>query len=132
MAKKKNTIPSGFEDVLGNIYGNAEEGSAVSNIDEILPPDTPLDDETEEEPPVNTEDGKETKDDTSVKVKDDDSEIPESVLNNIETEKPAETNDESEEDDTGVTEDSVVEAQQVGLLFDAIGQSLGWDMNDID
>jgi hypothetical protein len=25
-----------------------------------------------------------------------------------------------------------VEAQQVGLLFDAIGQQLGWNMADID
>jgi hypothetical protein len=26
----------------------------------------------------------------------------------------------------------VIEAQQVGLFFDALGQSLGWNMNEID
>lgn len=133
MAKKKNTIPSGFEDVLGNIYSNAEDGGGVSDIDDILPPDTPLDDENEDEPPVTkTEDGNETKDDTSVNVKDDDSEIPEDVLNNTKVEDTTKTDTTTEEDTEDVTDEAVVEAQQVGLLFDAIGQSLGWNIDDID
>jgi hypothetical protein len=83
MAKKKNTIPSGFDDILGNIYSNAESTGEVSNIDDIMPVDTPLDDLNDEEPPVNTEDGKEEKDDTrNSAAKEDDSEIPEEVLNN--------------------------------------------------
>ena len=58
--KKKNTIPSGFEDILGNIYSNAEEGGGVTNIDEMNQLETPLVDENIiEEPPVqNPEDGK--------------------------------------------------------------------------
>lgn len=83
MAKKKNTIPSGFDDILGNIYSNAESTGEVSNIDDIMPVDTPLDDLNDKEPPVNTEDGKEEKDDTrNSAAKEDDSEIPEEVLNN--------------------------------------------------
>ena len=35
------------------------------------------------------------------------------------------------EEETEPSDADVVEAQQVGLLFDAIGQSLGWDINDI-
>ena len=130
MAKKKNTIPSGFEDVLGNIYSNSEQTGEVTNIDDILPPDTLLEEEKEDEPPVETEDGKE-KDDTPLSVaKDDDSEIPEDILNKdnnttVVDEKDPENNDEPSNAD-------LVEAQQVGLLFDAIGQSLGWNMNDID
>jgi len=40
--KKKNTIPSGFDDILGNIYSNAEEGGGVTNIDELMEPNVPL------------------------------------------------------------------------------------------
>ena len=35
MAKKKNTIPSEFDDILGNIYGNGEVGGSVTNIDTL-------------------------------------------------------------------------------------------------
>jgi hypothetical protein len=60
MAKKtKNTIPSGFEDILGNIYSNAEKGEGVTNIDELDVKDDPVVElEDKNEPPVNkTEDG---------------------------------------------------------------------------
>lgn len=130
MAKKKSTIPSGFEDVLGNIYSNAEQGEGITNIDDVLPPDTPLDDEDKKEPPVDTEDGKKTDDTPDPAVKEDDSEIPEDVLNNTRNTTTTEEDDEDEDDD--ISDEAVIEAQQVGLLFDAIGQSLGWNMNDID
>ena len=129
MAKKKSTIPSGFEDVLGNIYSNAEQGEGVTNIDDVLPPDTPLDDEDKKEPPVNTEDGKKTDDTPDPAAKEDNSEIPEDVLNNNQDTITTEDNDDNDDD---ISEEAVIEAQQVGLLFDAIGQSLGWNMNDID
>ena len=133
MAKKKNTIPSGFEDILGNIYSNAEEGESIVNVDDILPPDTPLEDkEDKEEPPVNTEDGNEEKDDAQDPPAndEDDSEIPEDVLKqNVQT---TTVDDEELEDNEEPSDADLVEAQQVGLLFDAIGQSLGWNMNDID
>lgn len=128
MAKKKSTIPSGFEDVLGNIYSNAEQGEGITNIDDVLPPDTPLDDEDKKEPPVNTEDGKKTDDTPDPAAKEDDSEIPEDVLNN--NQDTITTEDDDDNDD--ISEEAVIEAQQVGLLFDAIGQSLGWNMDDID
>ena len=67
MAKKKNTIPSGFEDVLGNIYSNAEQGESITNIDDLpLDNELPFEEEKEDEkePPVNTEDGKNKTDDT--------------------------------------------------------------------
>lgn len=61
MARKtKNTIPSGFEDILGNIYSNAEQGESISNIDEITLHNTPDVEPTDEkqDPPVEkTEDG---------------------------------------------------------------------------
>lgn len=130
MAKKKNTIPSGFEDILGNIYNNAEEGNSIANIDDLLPPDTPLEEIEDNDPPVNTEDGKDKKDDTQdPPVNEDNSDIPDEVLKNI---QDADTTKVDGDDDNNViSDDDVTEAQQVGLLFDAVGQSLGWNMNDI-
>lgn len=133
MAKKKQEIPSGFDDILGNIYGNAEQGESITNIDDILPPDTVLEDEEDKkEPPVNTEDGNEEKDDPTKTSEEheDDSEIPEDVLNNKTTEVEESTTEEVEDNEPSNAD--VVEAQQVGLLFDAVGQSLGWNMADID
>lgn len=133
MAKKKNTIPSGFEDVLGNIYSNAEQGEGITDMNTLLEGNTeiPFEEEEEEkkEPPVNTEDGNKT-DDTQDPHQDN-SEIPDDVINNTTTTTEEETTTETEEE-TEPSDADVVEAQQVGLLFDAIGQSLGWNINDID
>ena len=133
MAKKKNTIPSGFDDVLGNIYSNAEQGEGITDMNTLLEGNTeiPFEEEEEEkkEPPVNTEDGNKT-DDTQDPHQDD-SEIPDDVINNTTTTTEEETTTETEEE-TEPSDADVVEAQQVGLLFDAIGQSLGWNINDID
>lgn len=131
MAKKKNTIPSGFEDLLGNIYSNAEEGEGVTDMDALTEPNTPLveEDKTIEEPPVNEPEDGEKKDDTVV-VKEDDSQIPEDVLN--ENKVVNNQVDQQLEDNQEPTDADINEAQQVGLLFDAIADSLGWNIADID
>lgn len=128
MAKKKNTVPSGFDDVLDNIYSNVEGMSEVTNIDDIVTDDPLEDEEEEKEPPVKTEDGNETEDDTQ-DAHEDTSDIPQDIIDNKQT---AEVEDEHIEDETEPSDADVIEAQQVGLLFDAIGQSLGWNMDDID
>ena len=133
MGKKKNTIPSGFEDLLGNIYSNAEIGEGITNVDEEFAPSTPLVEEDKtEEPPVNTEDG-EKKDDT-VAATEDDSQIPEDILNstsNTETQVEQQIEDTTEETEEPADAD-IHEAEQVGLLFDAVAESLGWNIADID
>lgn len=129
--KKKDTIPSGFDDLLGNIYSNAEQGGGVTDLDNVPGFEQPLvEDEEDNEPPVNTEDGNEQKTDDT-KTTEDDSDIPPEVIDrmNGNTEDTTE-DDESEEEE--ISNADVVEAQQVGLLFDAVGQSLGWNMSDID
>lgn len=134
MAKKKNTIPSGFEDVLGNIYSNIEEHEGVTDMNTLdSSVEIPLEEEKkdEKEPPVNTEDGNK-KDDTHNSDHEDDSDIPEEVLNNNTENKTTEIEDNPAEGDTEPSQEDVIEAQQVGLLFDAIGNSLGWNMDDID
>jgi len=129
MAKKKNTIPSGFDDILGNIYSNAEQGEGISNIDDLMQQDTPLEEDDDDKvPPVNTEEGK--KDDDAVDVNDDDSQIPKDVLNQMNNVEQPE--DETQPEDDEPTNADVIEAQQVSLLFDAVGESLGWNMSDID
>jgi len=131
MAKKKNTIPSGFDDILGNIYSNAEVGEGVTDVDELLTPNTPLvEDDTTEEPPVKTEDG--NKQDDTVATEDD-SQIPEDVLKNTSnTTTQVEQQIEDTEDTEEPTDADIHEAEQVGLLFDAVAESLGWNIADID
>lgn len=138
MAKKKNTIPSGFDDVLGSIYSNVEGHEGVTDMNTLDSTiEIPLEDEEDKkEPPVNTEDGK-TEDDTKNDSHEDDSDIPEDVLNgdtkNVDTQQTTKVeNTEETEEETEPSDADVVEAQQVGLLFDAIGQQLGWNMADID
>lgn len=139
MARKKNTIPSGFEDILGNIYSNSEQGDGATNMDTMLEGnmEIPLEDkeDNKEEPPVNAEDGNK-QDDAKNDSHEDDSDIPEDIIdgnNNTEDNNVQTTEDETDpEDNTEPSEGDVVEAQQVGLLFDAIGQELGWNMADID
>ena len=130
--KKKNTIPSEFEDLLGNIgYANPEEGGGVTIIGDE--PNVPLVEEEDkiEEPPVNTtpEDGNNSGSDDP-NAHEDDTEIPEHIDN------PEPPKQEPPVEELPVKEDpteaDLIEAQQVGLLFDAIGNSLGWNMDEID
>lgn len=130
--KKKNTIPSGFEDILGNIYSNAEEGGGVTNIDEIDQFGNPIEDEEDViVPPVkDPEDGK-TADQDDPSAQETVVDTP-PVIDNpepIENEPPVEDPNAHDQEPTDA---DVIEAQQVGLLFDAIGNSLGWNMDEID
>ena len=130
--KKKNTIPSDFENLLGSIgYSNPEEGGGVTVIEDE--PFVPLveDENNNNEPPVNKdpEDGKNSGSDDP-NAHEDNTDIP-PVIDN--PEPPVnETPVEEPVDDPEPTDADVIEAQQVGLLFDAIGNSLGWNMDEID
>lgn len=130
--KRKQSIPSGFEDILGGIYSNAEQGEGITDIDSLTendptPPIPPVDnDKNTKEPPVETEDGKNTDDDPN--AKDDDSPIPTKIVDPEPTVNPP-VNDTPKDGDP--SEEDLIEAQQIGLLFDAVGQSLGWNMADI-
>lgn len=135
--RKKNTIPKEFDDVLGNIYSNTMEQAETTVITEdMLMGQNSIveneDNDKKELPVTNTEDGNED----VTEVKDDDGDIPEEVLQrmkqnqtNQEVDKQEEQNEEDTED---LDEHDVIEAQQVSLLFDAVGESLGWNMADIN
>lgn len=129
MKEKKTETPSGFDDILNNVYGNGEEGEGVTNIDDMVE-ENQLEDFKKQEPPVkDPEDGNESGSDDPNAHEDNTDEPPvpanpEPPKNEPPVEDPAKN--------TEPTEDDVTEAQQVGLLFDAIGSSLGWNMDDID
>ena len=130
MAKKKTEIPSGFEDILNNVYSNGEEGEGITNIDDVVE-DTVLEDFKKEEPPVkDPEDGDEDPNKKDPNVHDDDS--PEPPAHNNPEPPVNEPPVEEPNDDEEPTDADVIEAQQVSLLFEAIGNSLGWNMDEID
>lgn len=126
MAKKKSTIPSGFEDLLGNIYSNAEEGEGVTDMNALMEPNTPLVDFEDDVPPVKPEDGNTADQDDDPITQEDTTEEPPVTTN------PQTTVEDTTTEDNEPTDADIIEAQQVGLLFDAIGTSLGWNMDDIE
>lgn len=139
MAKKKNTIPSGFEDILGNIYSNAEQGEGITNIDDLEELNNSLDDDDDKNvPPVNNnpEDG--DKQDPIQNVQDpnahEDNSPEPPVNNNPEppVQEPPVDNNTDQSLGEEPTQEDVIEAQQIGLFFDALGSSLGWNMDEID
>ena len=123
MAKKKNTIPSEFDDLLGNIYSNAEGTEEVTDIDQLDQlEDVLVEDKNDNEPPVkNPEDGKTADQIDDPNAHEDTTEEP-----------PVQNNQEDEKQEEDITQENIIEAEQVGLLFDAIGTSLGWNLNEID
>lgn len=138
MAKKKTT-PTAFDSMLDNMYGNPEGTHSVSDMDTQNEFVNVVEDEEPTEKPV---EDKEV-DDVNSSENNDDSVIPQDVLDKMN--EPSKTNSVEEDSgleqpsdttenvsDTEPTADDVVEAQQVGLLFDAIGSEFGWNMDDID
>lgn len=120
---KDTTKPTSFDSLLSSVYGDPAEGTSKTDMDtanefenvveDKIPADNPAED-------INA-------DDTDPSAKDDDSTIPQNTINNDQKENPIETtNNVAEPSDADVRE-----AEQVGLFFDAIGQSLGWNMDDI-
>lgn len=131
---KKTTNPTTFDSVLNEVYGSSEETTSVSDMDtqnEFT--DVVVE---EKEPTVNKPVEDDNADDVNPSDNDDDSVIPQNVLDKMNgnpEQPPVEENaDESTEEDTTPSSEDLAEAQQVGLLFDAIGQQFGWNMDDID
>lgn len=133
---KKNTTPTAFDDLLNSVYGN--EGNMPETVD-MDKQDSFVNAVEEEEKPADKPAEDNGADDTNPSnVNDDDSEIPQSVLDRMDKKSKDEPVQEPTDDTIDNTEDTsdpsdadVNEAQQVGLLFDAIGESFGWNMDDI-
>ena len=133
---KKNTTPTAFDNLLNSVYGN--EGNIPGTVD-MDKQDSFVNAVEEEEKPADKPAEDNSADDTNPsKANDDDSEIPQSVLDRMdeksEDEPVQEPTDNTVDNAEGTSDPSdadVHEAQQVGLLFDAIGESFGWNMDDI-
>ena len=128
MGKKKNTIPSEFEDVLGSIYSNSEGAEETTDMDTLMEPNVPLVDNDDDVPPVkDPEDGKTADPNDDPNAHEDST--PEPPAN---PEPTTVDNPEPTTEDTTPTEEQITEAKQVSLLFEAIGNSLGWNLDEID
>lgn len=133
---KKNITPTPFDDLLNSVYGNEGNMPETTNMDtqdsfinvvedDDKPADKPAEDNSADDTnPSNTND--------------DDSEIPQDVLDRMDgkpkeepVQEPANATVDNTEDAQEPSDADVHEAQQVGLLFDAIGESFGWNMDDI-
>lgn len=142
MARQKKNSP--LDDALNALgYNNPEEVGGAADLDNpdfgFSDGESDVDDLTEtddDEPAGNAEDGNNSHDD--------DSEIPEEVLNNINknSSKDDDTKGEGEQGE-GLTEDETDpedvneevepwESNQVGAFFDAFADELGWDVDEKD
>ena len=133
--KKKNNIPTEFDDLLGNIgYNNPEEGGGITDIDAVLQGQEPdVEELIKNEPPVkDPEDGNNSGSDDP-NAHEDTTKIPEHIDNpEPPVVEPPVEEPEHVEDNQDPTEADLIEAQQVSLLFEAVGNSLGWNMDEID
>lgn len=138
MAKKKSDIPSAFESAMNDLgFGGADIEGGVTDMDvqDQFVDVEDIDDNNKPDDTKSEENKPEDKTDENVDKHDDDSEIPEEVLNQMaDLMKDANKGQEDKTEETpdeDVTEADVIEAQQVGALFDAVAESFGWNTADI-
>lgn len=124
---KKNTKPTTFDSLLTSVYGDPAEGTSKTDMDAV----NEFEDVIEEEKPADDPAEDINADETDPSAKDDDSNIPQNTINNNHEDTSIETNNNKDENEDEPSDADVREAEQVGLFFDAIGQSFGWNMDDI-
>lgn len=128
MARKKNS-PSLLDNISGNLgFDNPEKQEEITNMNDLILGKEDVDDLTEEEP-----DPKQETEDNKGSL-DDDSEIPEEVLNRIENSSEPKEDETSKEEEIKTEEEQEEidpnEASMVGAFFDAFAESLNWDVTD--
>lgn len=137
MAKKKENKPSALDEMLGSIYGNGAETTDTTDVTNMGRQDSVVEVDTEKETP-DAEDGDSEDDENKGEftVGNDDSDVPEHILNNSKKDDDKDNTDINDNidnsDDSEPSEEEVTEAQQVSALFDAVGESLGWNMTDFN
>lgn len=141
MSKKKQN-PSGLDTLVNNLYGNPYQGEEVSDLDNQVF-DDPAEDIDKQNTTIDTPDpnaNQVTEDGNAddLTVGNDDSKIPDDINNDPTKDNKDGNKDDSSIDDTinddniDPSDEEVTEAQQVNALFDALGESLGWNMADIN
>ena len=139
---KKEQNPSGLDTLVNNLYGNPYQGEEVSDLDNQVF-DDPVEDIDKQNTTIDTPDhnaNQVTEDGNAddLTVGNDDSKIPDDINNDPTKDNKDGNKDNSSIDDTinddniDPSDEEVTEAQQVNALFDAVGESLGWNMADIN
>lgn len=133
MGRKKKVDLSAFDGVLSDLgYSNTMSQPETTDVTNLLDNDDIEDldkQDTTSNVQVNAEDN------SAQGAHDDDSDIPEDILNNNNTSDPDDANvdDQNNEpgaDDNSGDEPNENETAQIGLFFDAFAEELGWDVND--
>ena len=145
MARKKNNPLGGFADALDDLglggTGGTEEVTNIDDQENIL--DNPNVDDLDKEKDRpdddnidHTEDNK-SNDQVDPKAKEDDSEIPDDVLNkkssdNNDDAKYEQDPEEDEDDNEDEEEIDPTESKQIGVFFDAFAEAANWDVDEKD
>ena len=136
MARKKKNPLGQFEDALNQLgFGGQEGGSSVTDIDtvdsHVGEPNDDIDNLDNPDGDQPTEDNKDNKNTEDPNAHDDDTQVPENVINNTSnpTEQIDEQGEEDVEDDT-TDEQNPNEAEQIGAFFDAFAEANGWSVTE--
>ena len=116
MAKRKQeTSPSAFDGLL-EMYGNSDDVTSATNLDDdnVVEDEVTKIEEPEGEEPNEEENNKQAAEEEPAGTK-----------------QPDNSQTTEEVDENEPTDEDVAEAQQVSVLFDAVAESLGWDVADI-
>ena len=136
MARKKKNPLGQFEDALNQLgFGGQEGGSSVTDIDtvdsHVGEPNDDIDNLDNPDGDQPTEDNKDNKNTEDPNAHDDDTQVPENVINNTSnsTEQVDEQGEEDVEDDA-TDEQNPNEAEQIGAFFDAFAEANGWSVTE--
>lgn len=133
MGRKKKVDLSAFDGVLNDLgYSNTMSQPETTDVTNLLDNDDIEDldkQDTTSNVQVNAEDN------SAQGAHDDDSDIPEDILNNNNTSdpdnaNPDDQNDDEDDPDNLDNQPNEAETQNIGMFFDAFAEELGWDVND--
>lgn len=134
MARKKKNPLDDLTSMMSDLgYGNSEQHESIVDMDELTEGFTSVEDPIEEnnEPDPGKQETEE-KEGENKDEHDDDSKIPDDVLNRINNQSSEEELDGEQDPDDDNTETDPNEAQQIGAFFDAFAEALDWDVKDED
>ena len=143
MARRKKNPLGDFEDALNSLGFSGSEGNAsVTDIDNQDTATQIINDPDDDIKNLdNPDDNKPTEDNKNVdpNAKEDNSEIPDNILNNTsddnkqDSEQDQQNTDLNQTDDQNYdenTEDDPGEAEQIGAFFDAFAEANGWSVDE--
>lgn len=134
MARKKKNPLDDLTSMMSDLgYDNSEQHESVVDMDELTEGFTGVEDPIEEknEPDPGKQETEE-KEGENKDEHDDDSKIPDDVLNRINNQSSEEEPNEEQDTDDDNTKVDPNEAQQIGAFFDAFAEALDWDVKDED